>query len=98
MTDLVKPVRSVDDKFDYTRAWDDPDADGFVPNASHLYGTTWCHYANKNNYRISGFVWFGDTDQWLIKHKNIAGGEYTRTHRNFFGTVNGVKRFERVEE
>lgn len=65
-----------------------PDSNGYVPDTK-LIGTLWKHYKNMKTYKITGFVWGGESDRWYIQHQDVdpKGNPhmlFVRTPESFF--------------
>lgn len=75
------------------------DKTGHVPSPG-LIGNRYRHWKTKRCYRITGFVWDGECDLWLIEHIDVAVGDqvkFVRSYENFFGWAElGVSRMVRV--
>lgn len=71
------------------------DTSNYYPDPA-LIGTRWKHAGNGHIYTITGYVWNGETDRWMIKHwrGETHPIEYCRTPQNFFGQRrNGEVRY-----
>ena len=80
------------------------DSAGYVPDFS-LIGTSFTHWKTERTYRVTGFVWDGERDLWLIKHvdqlEQVNRGvsdpeptEFVRSYVNFFEYVVGVENHD----
>lgn len=59
------------------------DSNGYTPDRN-LIGKKYQHIKNKKIYKISGFVWNGETDTWNILHQGEMGALFVRSVNNFF--------------
>lgn len=75
----------------------DPDSRGYRPEMN-LIGTKWKHTGNLYVYIVSGFVWNGEDDTWMIEHtRTDTHMKFVRTSINFFGyRSNGELRYARA--
>lgn len=68
-----------------------PDRNGFIPNPA-LVGRAFRHAGNGCTYTITGYVYFGDTDEWAVTHKrDDCDVVFSRTVANFFGQRTGPR-------
>lgn len=70
-----------------------PDSVGYVPMQNiHVVGQLFRHTKTGLIYKVTGFVWFGDMDRWLITHEH-AGETFARTPESLNGRLlDGRKR------
>ena len=72
------------------------DSHGFLPAISEdLIGAKFIHQGNGFTYEITGFVWNGDNDTWMLEHKREGcETKFVRTVANFFGyRMDGKARY-----
>lgn len=71
---------------------DHQDTVRFTPAHNKLIGERFKHNGNGVIYTVTGFVWFGDMDRWLIIHE-ADGEQFVRTPENLEGRLrDGRKR------
>lgn len=69
-----------------------PDKHGLIPDP--LFVGAQLHHANGKIYKVTGFAYMGETDEWGFTHASPEGVLCVRPFSNIFGlTSAGVRRY-----